>query len=368
MTVWGILVAAGAGRRFGGPKHGSLLAGRELWTWGRDALLAGGVAEIVTVGDVPGGVPGGERRRESVAAGLAEIPPSVEYVLVHDAARPLADAELVRRVIARLTAGDVDGVVPVVPLRDTVKAVAAEEVTATIERGPLVAVQTPQGFRAETLRRAHQASDADVTDDAALLEAIGATVVTVPGDPRNLKITYQEDLVVAEALKSAVPLPASTTETRIGWGFDAHRFGGPAPIKLGGVVVDEKRGLEATSDGDVACHAVADALLGAAALGDLGTYFPSADPQWKGADSLQLLARVASMLGEGGFGLGAIDVTVISQSVPVAPFREEMRKRLADVLGIDLGRVSVKATTTDRMGAVGADEGIAAVAVATLRS
>lgn len=203
MTVWGIVVAAGSGARFGGPKHDVLLAGRPLWAWAQEALISGGVGDVVLVGDVPGGVPGGKRRRDSVAAGLAQIPDDCVYALVHDAARPLASPNLVRRVLARLSEGDVDAVVPAVPIRDTIKQVEASRVIATVDRSLLAAVQTPQGFRAEVLRSAHRASDGDATDDAALIEGAGGTVVTVAGDPRNLKVTYPDDLIVAEALAGA---------------------------------------------------------------------------------------------------------------------------------------------------------------------
>jgi len=176
------------------------LAGRELWRWAVDDLTAAGVAEVVVVGDVPGGVAGGARRRDSVAAGLATLPPETEFVLVHDAARPLAGAELVRRVVARLRRGDVDGVVPAVAVRDTVKVVDGDRVLRTVDRSRLVVAQTPQGFRLDVLVAAHRRAEEDATDDASLVEAVGGTVVTVAGDPRNLKITYPGDLAIAAAL------------------------------------------------------------------------------------------------------------------------------------------------------------------------
>ena len=203
MTIWGIVVAAGSGTRFGGPKYDVLLAGRPLWAWAREALTSGGAGDVVIVGDVPHGVGGGLRRRDSVAAGLAHVPDDCTYTLVHDAARPLASPDLVGRVIARLDRGDVDGVVPAIPVRDTIKRVDNEKVVATVDRHVLAAVQTPQGFRTEVLRAAHQASDADATDDAAMVERIGGTVVTVAGDPRNVKVTYPDDLLLAEALVEA---------------------------------------------------------------------------------------------------------------------------------------------------------------------
>lgn len=199
MKPWAVLVAAGAGKRFGEPKHAVDLLGRQMWEWGRDALFAGGVAEVVVVGAVPGGVPGGVRRRDSVASGLAMIPGEVEHVLVHDAARPLLSADLVARVLAAL-AGGADAVVPAVPVRDTLKTVVGSVVVGTVDRSHMMMIQTPQGFRVEVLRAAHAASDDDMTDDAALVEAIGGSVVTVTGDPRNIKVTYPEDLEVVRRL------------------------------------------------------------------------------------------------------------------------------------------------------------------------
>lgn len=201
--VWAVLVAAGLGSRFGGPKHRAVLDGKPLWTHAEAALRAGGVEDVVLVGDLPGWVEGGHRRRDSVANGLDQIPPDVELVLVHDAARPLASPDLVRRVIDRLRTGDVAGVVPAVPVRDTIKEIRQDAVVVTVDRSSLVAVQTPQGFVVAALRRAHAAGDEDATDDAMLLEAIDETVVTVPGDPANVKITFPEDLRLASFLWSS---------------------------------------------------------------------------------------------------------------------------------------------------------------------
>jgi 2-C-methyl-D-erythritol 4-phosphate cytidylyltransferase len=200
VNVAGIVVAAGRGTRFGGPKHIADLAGEPLWRRARDALLQGGCEYTVVVADLPGAVPGGERRRDSVAAGLRALPGEVEFVLVHDAARAMAGPDLARAVIARLRAGGCDGVVPAVPLRDTIKAVDGEVVTATVDRAGLVLVQTPQGFRAAALRAAHASGSEDASDDAVLVERAGGRVVTVPGEVTNLKITYPEDLRLAEAL------------------------------------------------------------------------------------------------------------------------------------------------------------------------
>jgi 2-C-methyl-D-erythritol 4-phosphate cytidylyltransferase len=200
-SVWGIVVAGGSGLRFGGPKHAMELEDKPLWSWGRDTLVDGGVNHVVVVGPVPGGIPGGNRRRDSVAAGLAEIPDDVDYVVVHDAARPLASKELVAALIETLVARDVDGVVPAVPVRDTLKEVDDKDIVAgSLPRDHLVAAQTPQAFAAKALRDAHAALEGSYTDDAGMVEDNGGRVVVIPGDPRNLKVTFAEDLAVVRAL------------------------------------------------------------------------------------------------------------------------------------------------------------------------
>lgn len=201
--LWAVLVAAGHGARFGGPKHEADLDGEPLWAHAARALRSGGADEVIVVGDVAGGIAGGPRRRDSVALGLEQVPVGVEFVLVHDAVRPLASPALIGRVVDRLRAGDAAGVVPAVPIRDTLKEIADDVVTGTVDRSTLVGVQTPQGFVTEVLRRAHAEGDGDASDDAMLLEAIGERVVTVPGDPANLKITYPEDLILARLLRSS---------------------------------------------------------------------------------------------------------------------------------------------------------------------
>lgn len=200
MNVFGIVVAAGRGERFGGPKAVVVLGGTPLWERARDALSAGGCSSVVVVGDVPGGIPGGARRRDSVAAGLARAPHGTTHVLVHDAARPLASVSLAAAVIERLAVGDVAAVIPVVAVRDTIKRVADDRVVENVDRSDLVAAQTPQGFEIGALRAAHAADTADASDDAVLVERSGGVVAIVAGEPQNLKITYPEDLAVAEAL------------------------------------------------------------------------------------------------------------------------------------------------------------------------
>jgi len=200
--IWGILVAAGLGTRFGRRKHSVELHGLPLWQWSQRALVRGGIGELVIVGDLAGAVPGGDRRQDSVAAGLARIPDRDGIVLVHDAARPLVTPDLVQRVIARLLVGDVAGVVPAVPISDTIKRVERDHVVETVERSNLVGVQTPQGFDLRTLRAAHASFDGEATDDASMVEASGGAIAIVEGDSMNLKVTYPEDLLLIEALRS----------------------------------------------------------------------------------------------------------------------------------------------------------------------
>jgi 2-C-methyl-D-erythritol 4-phosphate cytidylyltransferase len=205
--VWGILVAAGRGKRYGRPKHQVELGGRAMWEWGRNALLEGGAAGVVVVGPVPDGVPGGDLRRDSVRAGLDHVPESIAFILVHDAARPVASAELARRVIERLRVGDADGVVPALPVRDALKQVEGEWVTETLDRATIMGVQTPQGFVAERLIEAHAVIQGDAPDDAALVAWAGGKVVAIAGETTNLKLTYPADLVAAEALLEGRRLP-----------------------------------------------------------------------------------------------------------------------------------------------------------------
>lgn len=203
-SIWGIVVAGGTGSRFGGPKHSMELQGKPLWAWGRDMLVESGLSHVVVVGPVPGGIPGGNRRRDSVAAGLAEVPDDVDYVIVHDAARPLATPAIVATIVDTLLTRDVDGVVPAVPVRDTLKEVDDKDiVTGTMPRDHVVAVQTPQGFVASRLREAHESLEGSFTDDAGMVEKVGGRVIVVPGDPRNLKVTYPQDLAVVRALVAA---------------------------------------------------------------------------------------------------------------------------------------------------------------------
>jgi len=358
--VWAIVVAAGRGSRFGGTKQFGPLGGRRVVDW---CLAAAGAScdgvVVVMPADAlePGAVAGGATRSASVRAGLAAVPASAEVVVVHDAARPLAGADLFERVVAAVRGG-ADAAVPGLALGDTVKRVRDGWVQETLDRGTLVAVQTPQAFRAAVLRQAH-ADGGDATDDAALVEAGGGVVAVVAGDPRNLKITGPDDLVVAAALL------ARRRSARVGLGFDVHPFApDPArPLVLGGVTIAGGPGLAGHSDADVVAHAVADALLGAAGLGDLGEHFPDDDPAWHGADSSSLLAGVVAMVAAAGWEVANVDVAVVLESPRLAPHRAAMQDRLGEVVRAP---VSVKAKRAEGLGSLGRGEGVACWAVALL--
>lgn len=310
------------------------------------------------VGDGEGAdvvVTGGDTRAASVRAGLAHCGDAT-IVVVHDAARPAASEALFRAVLRAVQEG-ADGAIPGQPVVDTLKRVshtsATPVVESTLSRDDLVAVQTPQAFQRDVLERAH-ASGAEATDDAGLVEAIGGRVVVVPGERANVKITEAADLERLRGTSSAM---------RIGHGFDVHRFSGDRsrPLRLGLVAIAESPGLLGHSDADVVAHAVADALLGAAGLGDLGRHFPDHDPATEGVSSLTLLQAVVDLVAGAGYYPISLDVTILAERPVLAPLMPEMAARLTEAVGAP---VSVKATTTEGLGAIGRAEGIAATAVA----
>ena len=381
-----ILVAAGRGERMGAgrPKAFLALAGEPLLLRSARAFeSAASVGSIVAV--VPAEqielarallaplrklkavVAGGVRRQDSVLAGLRQAPEGFSgVVLVHDAARPLVEAALVDAVAAAAAAAG--AALPVLPLVDTIKRVSGGRVLGTLDRSELGAAQTPQGFRVDVLARAYEQAFRDrltVTDEAMAVERLGEPVVAVAGSPFNQKLTTPEDLAWAEGVLGAAG-PAMTV-LRVGTGFDAHRLVEGRPLVLGGVEIPHDRGLEGHSDGDCVIHAVCDALLGAAAAGDMGRHFPSSDARWKGIASRELLREVARILREREYRVANVDVTVIAQSPVLAPYLEDMRARLAESLELEPEAVSVKAKSTDQLGAIGRSEGIAAQATALLR-
>ena len=366
VSVWTIVLAAGDATRFGRPKQYEALGGRRVIDWSLAAAqgLGDGVVVVVPEDRVGRAEPGADvvvagsvTRAGSVRCGLAVVPPDADVVVVHDAARPLARSDLFRATVDAVRAGAA-GAVCAIPVPDTVKRVEDGAVLETLDRSGLWAVQTPQAFRAGALRAAH-AAGGEATDDAALLEVAGDRVVVVPGDPRNLKLTGPDDMLVAEALIGAPAL-------RIGQGYDIHAFSDdPARrLVLGGVAFDGERGLAGHSDADVVAHAVADALLGAAGLGDLGRHFPDTDQAWLGADSMALLDEVVRRVAEAGWSPANADCTVVLERPRLAPVRQVMEARLSASLAAP---VSVKAARTEGLGALGRGEGIACSAVALLR-
>ena len=370
------MVAAGGGERFGGPKQYEMVGERRVLDWSVAAAAAAGAGVVIVVpaadAEREGGVAGGASRSDSVRAGLAHVPADATIVCVHDGARPFADALLFQRVIAAVVDG-ADGAIPGVPVADTIKQIDGRgSVVHTPARAELVAVQTPQAFRSHVLRAAHAASG-DATDDATLVEAAGGRVVVVAGDPVNRKITDPDDL--AWARRQVQPGHQGATvhaETalqvpliRVGQGFDIHRFSDDPtrPLVLGGVVFEGGRGLHGHSDADAVAHAMTDALLGAAGLGDIGEHFPDTDPRWEGADSLEMLRHAAGLVREAGYHVGNVDCSVVCETPKLAPHKATMQQRLSEAVGAP---VTVKGRRAEGLGALGRQEGIAVWAVAVI--
>lgn len=377
-----LIVAGGTGERFGGPvpKQYRLLAGMPVLRHTATRLLAHPAIDRVRVvvhpahapwaaqalDGLPVGepIPGGATRQDSVRNGLealagAESPPTL--VLIHDAARPLIDPGTVDRVIAALA--DHPGAVPGLPVADTLRRAGPDGQSAgTVDRAGLWRAQTPQGFRFAPILAAHRAqAGRALTDDAAVAEAAGLTVALVPGHGDLLKITTEEDLTLAARL-----LGGAAPDIRVGQGFDVHRFGPGDHVMLCGVAVPHGRGLLGHSDADVGLHALTDAILGAAADGDIGQHFPPSEPRWKGAASDRFLLHAVERAAAKGLRCVQADVTLICERPKIGPHRAAMTARLAGLLGLPVDRVGVKATTTERLGFAGREEGIAALASATL--
>jgi 2-C-methyl-D-erythritol 4-phosphate cytidylyltransferase/2-C-methyl-D-erythritol 2,4-cyclodiphosphate synthase len=309
-------------------------------------------------------VAGGVTRQASVLAGLeALVALKPGIVLIHDAARPFIDDGLISRAIAAATTG---AAIPVVVVSDTVKAVNAQGlVTATPDRATLRLAQTPQVFAFDAILAAHrkaaQSGRDDFTDDAALAAWAGLTVATFEGDAGNMKLTTADDFATAEQR-----LANALLDVRTDTGYDVHAFGPGDHVMLCGVRIAHDMGVVAHSDGDVALHALTDAILGALADGDIGTHFPPSDPRWKGASSDRFLADAAARVTKRGGRIAHLDVAIVCEAPKVGPHRDAMRARIAQIAGIEIGRVSVKATTSERLGFTGRREGLAAMATATL--
>jgi 2-C-methyl-D-erythritol 4-phosphate cytidylyltransferase/2-C-methyl-D-erythritol 2,4-cyclodiphosphate synthase len=371
MQLAAILVAAGTGTRFGAelPKQFLTLSGQPVIRHAAIALLDSG-AVILPVGDSAlidpalSGLPhlptvrGGVSRQESVLAGLLALKPHApEFVLVHDAARPIVPSGTVSALLDALKR--FPGAIPGAPVADTLKRAKDGAILETVPREGLFRAQTPQAFRFDALLRAHQSHVTGATDDASLLEALGHTVAIVPGSELNIKLTYPDDLARLEA---AMSLSSPPLVPRVGTGFDVHALAGNRPMVLCGVTVPHDKGLAGHSDADVGIHALCDAIYGALAEGDIGRHFPPGDAEWKNMDSAHFLAHAASRIAARGGRLVNADVTLICERPKITPHAQAMRERLAGLLGVGIGCISVKATTTEKLGFTGRAEGIAAQA------
>jgi 2-C-methyl-D-erythritol 4-phosphate cytidylyltransferase / 2-C-methyl-D-erythritol 2,4-cyclodiphosphate synthase len=385
MQVTAIIAAGGRGTRLAADRPKQLLsvAGRTLLE--RSVALFAthpAVAEVIVavpaelVSDppaclrAPAPVPirvvaGGERRQDSVANAFAAARAASDVIVIHDAARPFASADLVTRTVA--AAAESGAALAAIASRDTVKLVEHAFVARTLPRETVYLAQTPQAFRREVLAAA-LASTVDATDEAALAERAGHAVRIVEGEPGNIKITTADDLAIAEAIarRQGPQKPARTG--RAGTGYDLHRLVEGRPLVVGGVTVPFGRGPLGHSDGDVACHAITDAILGAASLGDIGQHFPDTDPAWKGASSLDLLSRAVALVAREGLEVGNVDVTVVLEAPKLKPHLDAMRAAIARAIGIHKGRVSVKGKTNEGVDAVGRGEAIAAHAIALVRA
>jgi 2-C-methyl-D-erythritol 4-phosphate cytidylyltransferase/2-C-methyl-D-erythritol 2,4-cyclodiphosphate synthase len=375
VPVTALIVAAGSGQRLGGgvPKQYRPLGGKALLARAVEPFLAhprvNQVRVVIgdgqqalasrTLADFDIGEPiiGGAERHQSVINGLKNVVEGI--VLVHDAARLFCSASVIDRLLDALP--NADGAVPVLPVSDTL-ATGGTVLDGPVDRSKLLRVQTPQAFHAEDLLYAYEQFRGDrPTDESSVMLAAGLKVTTVQGDIMLEKLTTGQDWARAEALLAA------RLVSRTGSGFDVHAFAGDGPIMLGGVEIPHDRGLAGHSDADVALHAITDALLGAAALGDIGEHFRPSDPQWKGASSDRFLAFAAELIRARGGIIDHVDCTIICEAPKVGPFRAAMRSRIAAILEVADANVSVKATTTERLGFTGRREGIAAQAIASIR-
>ncbi|MFA6115366.1 MAG: bifunctional 2-C-methyl-D-erythritol 4-phosphate cytidylyltransferase/2-C-methyl-D-erythritol 2,4-cyclodiphosphate synthase [Sphingomonas sp.] len=370
-----LIVAAGQGMRTGGavPKQFALLAGKPMIAHSYSALAAHPAISQVIVAIGPGQedalaaalgdiahVTGGATRRASVRAGLEALAGyEPDRVLIHDAARPFLTGPVIDRLLAALDTQE--GAIPALPVADTL-ARGGETLGEIVPREGMYRVQTPQAFRFDAIFAAHKAwQGEEPTDDAQMLRASGGTVAIVEGDMMLEKITYPADFAAAEARHAAGMRVRSAT------GFDVHRLVEGEELWLGGVLIPHDKGLSGHSDADVALHAITDALLGTIADGDIGMHFPPSDPKWRGADSAQFLEHAASLVAAQGGIIDFIDLTLICEAPKIGPHRESMRTRIAALLRLKPNQVSVKATTTERLGFAGRGEGIAAQAIATIR-
>jgi len=380
MTVAAIVVAAGKGVRAGGsvPKQFAPLCGKPMFEHSVSALSSHPDLTdiIVVIGEgqedrvrrkpaesvnYVNFVTGGAERRDSVRAGLEALAgKGVTRVLIHDAARPFLPAAVIDALLAALD--HAPGAVPALPVADTLargEAILGDNVP----RAGLNRIQTPQAFHFDAILAAHRAwpADEEATDDAQMLRRMGQDVALVPGDPMLEKITHPADFAAAEARHAATMIARSAT------GFDVHRFEVGQELWLGGVLIPHDKGLSGHSDADVALHAITDALLGTIGAGDIGMHFPPSDARWRGAASAQFLEHAAGLVREQGGVIDFVDLTLICEAPKIGPHREAIRASIAAILSLPVSRVSLKATTTERLGFTGRGEGMAAQAIATVR-
>ncbi len=310
-------------------------------------------------------VVGGARRQDSVEFGLKALSEKVEWVFIHDGARPLVTEATILESFKQVQRHQAVGVG--VPVKDTIKVIDSNNyIINTPKREQLWAIQTPQAFSYELIKNAYAEANLhgwEVTDDCSLVEKIGAKVKMIQGENTNIKITTPEDLEIATMFlnKMVGGLPMRT-----GIGYDVHRFADDRPLILAGIQIDHARGLSGHSDADVATHALMDSLLGAAGLGDIGRHFPDSDPEYKGISSILLLERVVNLLAKKQYRINNVDLTIIAQKPKLAPYIDQMRASLSKIMAVDLDAINVKATTTEGLGFCGREEGIAAMAVATI--
>ena len=384
MSAWAVIVAAGSGQRLGSetPKVLYPLAGKELIDWTLTPFDACGRVEGICLVTTPTLVPvmekklaalgkpgivvtGGADRGSSVKAGLSALPEDCRWVLVHDGARPCLTTEDLEKLLDRVE--ESGSAVAGYPARDTLHLVDSDNcVKDTPDRSGLWTVQTPQCFDLKVLLAAHEAAAKEnltFTDDAALYRWAGHRVSLVETRSDNLKLTTREDIPVLEAILGK----REKKTMRIGTGYDVHQLVEGRKLIIGGVDIPHEKGLDGHSDADVLAHAIMDSLLGAAKLGDIGLLFPPTDPAYKGADSLLLLREVMVHVRRKGFEIENVDATVVAQRPKLMPHRKQMEKNLARAMGIDTERISVKATTTEKLGFEGRQEGISAQAAALLR-
>ncbi|WP_294330792.1 bifunctional 2-C-methyl-D-erythritol 4-phosphate cytidylyltransferase/2-C-methyl-D-erythritol 2,4-cyclodiphosphate synthase [uncultured Sphingomonas sp.] len=372
-----ILVAAGSGTRAGGqvPKQYATVGGKPLLDYAHQALRSHPKIDAVltvigagqeamleaALGPTPF-VTGGATRRESVRNGLEALhADGFRHVLIHDAARPFLPARVIDDLLASLEGAS--GAIPALPVADTLVRGEGATIGDIVPRDGLYRVQTPQAFAFDAILDAHRRwpAEQEATDDAQMLRAIGGQVALVPGDPMLEKITHPTDFAAAEARL------ASAMRVRTATGYDVHRFAEGEELWLGGVRVPHSKGLSGHSDADVALHAITDALLGTIGAGDIGMHFPPSEPQWRGAASARFLEHAAALVAAEGGVLDFVDLTLICEAPKIGPHREAIRASIAAILGLDPGQVSVKATTTERLGFTGRGEGMAAQAVTTVR-